>query len=277
MSGKQLAFRYPRAPPAPGSHDADGDSGSGRAANPLTQERDDILIRTQESEPRRSVRATKGQHTKPFDQLDHPPDPPKKRQGKRGKKATPVDDKQEEPEDEVIRCVCGATEQDEDSGEAWIACDTCGAWQHNVCVGMSVFTEDVPNHYYCERCKPSMHQELLEGIEKGEKPWEARRAAHEAEEEAKKKKKGRKGGRGKRMSDQKDKEATPPVKGKTPPATEVKKEKKEPAKQTGKRKNRDESQDTTESKVSARPSPRHFAAANVDTGDYPCPETTEGF
>lgn len=214
----------------------------------LPEERTRELTHTPESEPRRSVRATKGQHTKPFDQLDHPPDPPKKRQGKRGsKKTTPVDDKQEEPDDEVIRCVCGATEQDEDSGEAWIACDTCGAWQHNVCVGMSVFTEDVPNHYYCERCQPSMHQELLEGIEKGEKPWEARRAAHEAEAE-KKKKRGRKGGRGKRVSDQKDKEATPPVKGKTPPVTEVKKEKKEPAKQTGKRKSRDESQDT-DSKV----------------------------
>lgn len=197
------------------------------------------------------MRATKGQHTKPFDQLDQPADAPKRRQGKRGKKATPsADEKQDETEDEIIRCVCGATEQDEDSGEPWIACDTCGAWQHNVCVGMSVFTEDVPNNYYCEQCEPTMHKELLEGMEKGEKPWEPRRAAYEAEAEAdKKKKRGRRGARGKRMSDQKDKEATPPVKGKTPPASEQKKEKKEPAKQTGKRKNREESHET-ESKVS---------------------------
>ncbi|SPO04733.1 related to CTI6 Cyc8-Tup1 Interacting protein [Cephalotrichum gorgonifer] len=223
-----------------------------------------------EAEPRRSVRATKGQHTKPFDQLDQPLDAPKRKQGKKGsgKKSptTPADEeKTEEPEDEVIRCVCGATEQDEDSGEPWIACDTCGAWQHNVCMGMSVFTEDVPNNYYCERCEPSMHEKLLVGIEKGEKPWEARRAAYEAEAE-KKKKKGRKGGRGgRRVSDQKEREKegtpsatakaktqTPPasVKGKTPPAPEQpKKEKKEPAKQIGKRKSRDDSDgvDSTES------------------------------
>ena len=186
----------------------------------------------------------------------------------------------------MIRCVCGATEQDEDSGEAWIACDTCGAWQHNVCVGMSVFTEDVPNHYYCERCKPSMHVELLEGMEKGEKPWEARRAAHEAEEAKKKRKGGRKGGRGKRMSDQKDKdkEATPPVKGKTPPASDVKKEKKEPAKQTGKRKSRAESQET-DSKVRPHDPPKgpppvslSLWSANmvILAGDHSRAEATEG-
>jgi hypothetical protein len=206
-----------------------------------------------EPEPRRSVRATKGQHTKPFDQLDQPADAPKRRQGKRGKKATPTaDEKQDDQqsEDEVIRCVCGATEQDEDSGEPWIACDTCGAWQHNVCVGMSVFTEDVPNNYYCEQCEPTMHKELLEGIEKGEKPWEARRAAYEAEAE-KKKRRGRKGGRGKRLSDQKDKDATPPVSGRTPPASDPNKEKKDPGKQTGKRKTRDDSRDT-ESQVRNR-------------------------
>ncbi|KAL2759284.1 hypothetical protein ACRALDRAFT_1079523 [Sodiomyces alcalophilus JCM 7366] len=47
-----------------------------------------------EPEPRRSVRATKGQHTKAFD--DQPPEPPKKR-GRRKKQ------REEEPE-EVIRC-----------------------------------------------------------------------------------------------------------------------------------------------------------------------------
>ena len=52
-------------------------------------------------------------------------------------------------------------------------------------------------------CRPHDHKELLEGIAKGEKPWEARRAAHE-EEEQKKKKKGGKKGKGKRNSDPKD-------------------------------------------------------------------------
>lgn len=254
MSGKQSAFRYSSARPR--SHDASGGSGRARRDDPhLTpQEKQPTNeISAAEAEPRRSVRATKGQHTKPFEQFDHP-DAPKQKRGKRGKKATPTDVKEEEPDDdEVIRCVCGANEQDEDSGEAWIACDTCGAWQHNVCMGMSVFTEDVPNHYYCEQCKPEMHRELLEGIEKGERPWEVRRATHDAEAE-KKKKRGRKGGRGKRMSDQKDKdkEGTPSAKSKTPPA-----------KQTGKRKSRDESQDT-DSKVRTLPSFCRSAGANHD-------------
>lgn len=159
----------------------------------------------------------------------------------------------------MIRCVCGATEQDDDSGEPWIACDTCGAWQHNVCVGISPYTEDVPKNYWCEQCEPDMHKELLEGIAKGEKPWEPRRAAYLADTDGGKKKKKGKRGRGRRVSDQKDKEGTPSVKGKTPPVQD--KEKKEPAKQTGKRKSRDESQDV-ESKVSTRP--RHLHSTNAN-------------
>ncbi|MBE3110824.1 MAG: hypothetical protein IMZ46_09995 [Acidobacteria bacterium] len=253
MSGKQHASRYPGAPPA---HDANH-GGKARRRHPHPEPA--LTHSPPELEPRRSVRATKGQHTKPFEQFDHPDAPKRRGSSKRGsssKKATPTptaDVKEEEQEnenedDEHIRCVCGADEQDEDSGEAWIACDTCGAWQHNVCMGMSVFTEDVPDMYYCELCKPEMHTELLEGIARGERPWEARRATHDAEG-GRKKKRGRKGGRGKRVSDHKDKEkdkdkeVTPSVASKTPPASEVKKDKKEPAKQTGKRKSRDESQD----------------------------------
>ncbi|KEZ40044.1 Phd finger domain-containing protein [Scedosporium apiospermum] len=229
------------------------------ASRPLVKRRrhadlQPLLLSTGEPEPRRSVRATKGQHTKTFDQLDQPIEAPKRR-GKRSKKASVPDEKQEEPEEEIIRCVCGATEQDEDSGEPWIACDTCGAWQHNVCMGMSVFTEDLPTHYYCEQCRPSEHAELLEGMKKGEKPWEARRAAYEAEAE-KKKKRGRRG-RGKRVSDSKDgkeqtEEATPGAQRKSKsPGLELKKEKESAAKpSTGKRKTRDDSQDD-ESKANA--------------------------
>ncbi|CRK47134.1 hypothetical protein BN1723_007359, partial [Verticillium longisporum] len=77
-----------------------------------------------ESEPRRSVRATKGQHTKAFD--DQPLEAPKKR-GRKKKQQQEL-----EPEEEIIRCVCGATDQDDDEDDqVWVACDTCGAWQHN--------------------------------------------------------------------------------------------------------------------------------------------------
>jgi len=169
-------------------------------------------------EPRRSVRATKGQH-KALEQLDQPLEAPKRRGGsKKGKKSAP---EPEEPEEEVIRCVCGATEQDEDSGEPWIACDQCGAWQHNICMGMSQYSEDLPKEYFCELCRPENHEELLSGIERGEKPWEARRKAYE-EEKAEKKKKGPKKGK-KRTSDLKE-DASQKSKQSPPPPPEPKKD-----------------------------------------------------
>ncbi|KAL2169337.1 hypothetical protein VTG60DRAFT_6111 [Thermothelomyces hinnuleus] len=171
-----------------------------------------------EPEPRRSVRATKGQH-KALEQLDQAIETPKRRGGnKKTKKTAP---EPEEPEEEIIRCVCGATEQDEDSGEPWIACDQCGAWQHNICMGMSQYTEDLPKEYFCELCRPENHQELLAGIAKGEKPWEARRKAYE-EQKAEKKKKGPKKGK-KRTSDLKE-DASQKSKQSPPPLPEPKKE-----------------------------------------------------
>lgn len=198
---------------------------------------------TGEAEPRRSVRATKGQHTKSFDELE--PAAPKRRQTKKTKKAQEQEQSQE-PE-EVIRCVCGATEQDEDSGEAWISCETCYVWQHNVCVGVSSFEDEIPDNYWCEKCRPQDHRELLDGMAKGEKPWEARRKAHELEEAERKKKKGGRKPKGKRNSDSKedlDKD-TSRSKSKASPTPDVPavKDKKEAVAKQGKRKSREDSHD----------------------------------
>ncbi|KZZ97366.1 Spen-like protein [Moelleriella libera RCEF 2490] len=196
-----------------------------------------------ESEPRRSVRATKGQHTKSFDELEQNV-APKRRQTKKTKKAQEADQSQEA--EEVIRCVCGATEQDEDSGEAWISCETCYAWQHNVCVGVSSFEDEIPDNYWCEQCRPQDHKELLAAMARGEKPWEARRKAHEEEEAERKKKKGGRRGRGKRGSDTKeepDKDHAKTKSSKSSPVPEAK-EKRESISKQGKRKLRDESQET---------------------------------
>ncbi|KAI1472919.1 uncharacterized protein F4812DRAFT_31814 [Daldinia caldariorum] len=195
-----------------------------------------------EPEPRRSVRATKGQHTKVFDQLENGPEPAKRRQTKKNsKKATEKDEKQEEDE-EIIRCICGATTQDDDdTNEPWIACDKCGAWQHNVCMGMSVFTEDLTRDYFCEQCAPEDHKSTLEAMKKGEKPWEDRR--HKYEEEKKRKKGGRKS-KGKRVSDPKDR-ASPSAssaKGKASTPDAKKDETTPESASKGKRKARDQSQ-----------------------------------
>ncbi|KAL5600885.1 hypothetical protein BROUX41_005725 [Berkeleyomyces rouxiae] len=183
-----------------------------------------------ETEPRRSVRATKGQH-KALDQLDHAPEP-KKRQTKRNSKKK----ESEEPE-EVIRCVCGATEQSTDESEPWIACDKCGVWQHNVCMGMSVFTEDLPKNYYCEQCAPEDHVELLEGMESGESPWEARRRAYEDEESEKRKRKTKRG-RGKKSNDVKEDASS---RSKSPEISQDSIKLESKAITTGKRKSRGES------------------------------------
>lgn len=151
--------------------------------------------------------------------------------------------------DEIIRCVCGATEQDEDSGEAWISCETCFVWQHNVCVGVSSFEDEIPENYWCERCRPQDHKELLEGMVKGEKPWEARRKAHELEEAERKKKRGGRRTKGKRVSDSKDELDKEIARGKskaspTPDAPATRDKKDGAVAKQGKRKSREDSQDT---------------------------------
>ncbi|OLN87021.1 Transcription factor BYE1 [Colletotrichum chlorophyti] len=220
-----------------------------------------------EPEPRRSVRATKGQHTKAFD--DQPIEPPKKR-GRKKKQ-------EEEPEEEIIRCVCGATEQDDDSEEPWIACDKCTAWQHNLCMGMSVFTEDLPKNYYCEQCAPQDHKELLAALARGERPWEARRKAYEEEQNEKKKKK-KKGGRaGKRASDPKeslsqDTRSSKPEDSPAPSDTKEKKEKKDGAAKasTGKRKAREETLEK-EAKVPAQKLRKVAEPETAPVVDYTAP------
>jgi len=73
-----------------------------------------------------------------------------------------------------IRCVCGQTTEIEGKDEVWIKCDLCGMWQHNVCMGLSVFDDEVPATYGCEICSPELHQDLLEAKAEGRKLWEER-------------------------------------------------------------------------------------------------------
>ncbi len=179
------------------------------------------------------MRSTKGQH-KSLDQLDQSNDGTKKRGRKSGGKK--LDEHQEDDtEEEIIRCVCGATEQDADPGEPWIACDRCTAWQHNVCMGMSVYSEDLVKDYYCEQCKPENHKELLEGMARGEKPWEERRRLYEEEKATDKRRKGGRKGKGKRNSDAKEGSAKPS------PTPEARRETKGPG--GTKRKTRADSED----------------------------------
>ncbi|KAK0120353.1 PHD finger protein 3 [Cadophora gregata] len=197
-------------------------------------------------EPRRSVRATKGVHTGKMD-LESTPEPKKK--GSKKKKV------EKEEEAEVIRCVCGAVSSPPGDEEPWIACDNCTVWQHNVCVGVTTFEDEIPEHYLCEQCGPAGHKELLDGLKKGIKVWEIRQKKHaqqqaQAEQDEKEEKpKGKK--KGKRVSD-------PATNGKaSSPSTPLKKD--TPRAGSAKRKIRDESQEESKSKVrkvSAAQTPR---------------------
>ncbi|CAI7644041.1 unnamed protein product [Penicillium manginii] len=152
-------------------------------------------------EPRRSGRATKGQHKN----LELPADAPAKKGKVKGPKdknskasAEPTPGPSEDgEEEEIIRCICGEYEEEEDVERDMICCDQCSAWQHNDCMGLTFAKGQEPDQYYCEQCRPENHKFLLDKIARGEKPWEevADRRRKEAEEKKSKRKKGKKGSR----------------------------------------------------------------------------------
>jgi len=39
-------------------------------------------------------------------------------------------------------------------------CEVCEAWQHGKCMGFGE-EGDLPEHYYCEQCRPDLYVELL--------------------------------------------------------------------------------------------------------------------
>ncbi|KAF2453705.1 hypothetical protein BDY21DRAFT_116923 [Lineolata rhizophorae] len=152
-------------------------------------------------EPRRSGRSTKGQHTKKGTPEITAPAPKKATtaKGKASKAAAKTTSAESAPDDTeddnaVVRCVCGATE--DDGGRMMIACDRCGAWQHNDCMGIPEDEDKLPESYLCEQCAPNQHADLIAAMKRGEKPWEERARQRELEEEERKAKR-RKGKKGK--------------------------------------------------------------------------------
>ena len=145
----------------------------------LTNERPD--------EPRRSGRATKGQHTKNHEEAP----PPSKKKGKgKGSKAATSEAEENGDDEAIVRCICGDTE--DYRGWMMIVCEQCEAWQHNFCMGVPEDDAQLPDQYYCEQCRPQNHKELVEAMRRGEKPWEEKIRRREEEENQKKKKGSRK-------------------------------------------------------------------------------------
>ncbi|GAB7331121.1 hypothetical protein MBLNU13_g02603t1 [Cladosporium sp. NU13] len=78
----------------------------------------------------------------------------------------------EDDEDNICRCVCG--DNDFTSKRPWVQCTACGVWQHNDCMDVSVFDDELGDHYWCEECDLDSHAALLEAVGRGERPWEGR-------------------------------------------------------------------------------------------------------
>lgn len=159
-------------------------------------------------EPRRSVRSTKGYHSHKEQEIEGNVDQPKKKaaakKGANRKGAEPSPAPEANEDGDIIRCICGATTQDGDEeGEEWIACEKCTTWQHNVCMGVPTENVDELPDYFCEVCRPEDHRELLAAVKRGEKIWEKRREAYEAEKKARKNRKGKGGGTKKKKAEPK--------------------------------------------------------------------------
>ncbi|KAI9759254.1 MAG: hypothetical protein M4579_002463 [Chaenotheca gracillima] len=149
-------------------------------------------------EPRRSGRATKGQHTKNVDLPPNTAKTSKKQSAKRSKNASTEATPEEEDDSEaIIRCICGTSEEDSDDERMMICCDRCSSWQHNECMEVPEDEDSLPEQYLCEKCNPEGHKGLLEKIAKGEKPWEERALEKEREELEKNERKGKRGKKGK--------------------------------------------------------------------------------
>ncbi|KAK5124923.1 hypothetical protein LTR85_001113 [Meristemomyces frigidus] len=123
---------------------------------------------------RRSGRANKGVHTK-ASSSPAPPNPNKpagKATKTKGKKSAKAEPEEGDGEDDTIRCICG--DDNPQDRRAFIGCEACLVWQHNVCMGEPEDEEDVPEHYFCEECGPEEHKETLAALAEGRRIWEER-------------------------------------------------------------------------------------------------------
>ncbi|KAJ9365252.1 transcription factor S-II, central domain-containing protein [Paecilomyces variotii] len=233
-------------------------------------------------EPRRSGRATKGQHKN----LDLTPDvPTKKSKAKSQSKDKPPKPSAEptpapSEEEEIIRCICGEYEEEEDVERDMICCDKCSAWQHNDCMGLTFAKGEEPAEYFCEQCKPENHKVLLDKIARGEKPWEeaAKIRQQQAEEKKARRKKGKKGGKKARPSDAKSEvsvelpSATTATPTPAPAATPVHDQKNgatsETLQNSGQKRKFEENQEATELEVESKSKQRRLSSQSKPDADH---------
>lgn len=170
-------------------------------------------------EPRRSGRANRGQHRGKASSSPAPnPKQTKAAASKKGKKAAAAQtvsqqasEAGDDDDDDTIRCICG--NDDPNDKRAFICCDACSVWQHNICMGMHDDDDEVGEHYFCEQCRPEEHEETVQALERGERIWETRNKAYNTEKKMSKNRKA-KSGRPSWLKKDIKQEATPASSGK---------------------------------------------------------------
>ncbi|GAD97489.1 conserved hypothetical protein [Paecilomyces variotii No. 5] len=233
-------------------------------------------------EPRRSGRATKGQHKNLDLTPDVPSKKPKSKSQSKDKPSKPSAEPTPAPseEEEIIRCICGEYEEEEDVERDMICCDKCSAWQHNDCMGLTFAKGEEPAEYFCEQCKPENHKDLLDKIARGEKPWEeaAKRRQQQAEEKKARRKKGKKGGKKARPSDVKSEvsvevpSATTATPTPAPAATPVPDQKNgataENVENSGQKRKFEDTKETTEPETGSKSKQRRLSSHSKPDADH---------
>jgi hypothetical protein len=55
-------------------------------------------------------------------------------------------------------------EDDPDAGEFMVQCESCNVWQHGLCMGFDSEDQLHDDDYYCEKCRPEMHEDLFKYV-----------------------------------------------------------------------------------------------------------------
>ncbi|KAK9431572.1 transcription factor S-II, central domain-containing protein [Lipomyces doorenjongii] len=135
------------------------------------------------TEPRRSSRTTKGQHSQKLTQEVEAEDMLRaistskatnreqserkkpKPKSQRTKKQNMLEEEEEKEEESYVRCVCGLEATDpEDDKPLMAQCEECLCWQHPECTMGIADEAEVPDQYFCERCRPELHEAYFKRI-----------------------------------------------------------------------------------------------------------------
>ena len=65
---------------------------------------------------------------------------------------------------QVYTLTFNTIEDDGDAAGFMVQCESCMVWQHGPCMGFASESDAPEGDYYCERCKPEDHAELLKCV-----------------------------------------------------------------------------------------------------------------